>query len=126
MMFDDAVKTVQSFLDLLSARKLDAAQDYLLEGAVMTFPGDNTFTSLAAFAEGAGNRYQSIGKRIDGFDTVECQDSSTIVYCYGTLHGRWIDGEAFSGIRFIDRFVINTGKIMRQDVWNDLSETRSN
>lgn len=124
-MIDDAATTVQSFLDLLSARKLDAAQNYLQEGAVMTFPGNRSFTSLTAFAEWAGNRYQSIGKRIDGFDTIECQDSSAIVYCYGTLHGRWTDGEVFSDIRFIDRFVINAGKILRQDVWNDLSEKRS-
>jgi hypothetical protein len=34
----------------------------------------------------------------------------------------WLDGTAFSGIRFIDRFEVAGGLIRRQDVWNDLAE----
>ena len=45
-----------------------------------------------------------------------------IVYCYGTLSGEWPDGEAFSGIRFIDRFEFAGDLIARQMVWNDLAE----
>ena len=43
----------------------------------------------------------------------------------GTLHGRWLDGSAFDGIRFIDRFEIRGGRIVRQDVWNDAGELRN-
>jgi len=44
------------------------------------------------------------------------------VYCTGTLEGVWLDGRAFSGVRFIDRFEVAEGRIRRQDVWNDLAE----
>ena len=47
-----------------------------------------------------------------------------MVYCHGTLQGRWLDGSAFSGIRFIDRFLVQGGLLARQDVWNDLAEHR--
>jgi hypothetical protein len=36
----------------------------------------------------------------------------------------WADGSSFEGIRFIDRFELVTGKIQRQDVWNDLGEAQ--
>jgi hypothetical protein len=44
------------------------------------------------------------------------------VYCHGTLQGQWPDGSAFEGIRFIDRFLVQAGRLVRQDVWNDLAE----
>ncbi len=48
-----------------------------------------------------------------------------MVYCTGTLEGQWLDGSAFAGIRFIDRFEVEAGRIVRQDVWNDLAEVRA-
>ncbi|MGB1034547.1 MAG: 4-oxalocrotonate tautomerase, partial [Primorskyibacter sp.] len=47
------------------------------------------------------------------------------VYCRGTLSGEWPDGTAFDAIRFIDRFEIVGDKITKQDVWNDIAETRA-
>ena len=44
------------------------------------------------------------------------------VYVTGTLHGERPDGTPFEGIRFIDRFEVKAGKILKQDVWNDLAE----
>jgi hypothetical protein len=46
------------------------------------------------------------------------------VYVLGTLHGRWLDGRTFEGIRFVDRFEIRDGKIRSQEVWNDAGEVR--
>jgi len=43
-----------------------------------------------------------------------------VVFCTGTLHGEWLDGSTFEGIRFVDRFEIADGLLQRQDVWNDL------
>ena len=45
-------------------------------------------------------------------------------YVLGTLFGEWLDGTAFEGIRFIDRFQLSEGLIVRQDVWNDMGEVR--
>jgi hypothetical protein len=41
--------------------------------------------------------------------------------CHGTLSGEWPDGSAFSDIRFLDRFELRSGKLTRQQVWNDLA-----
>jgi ferredoxin--NADP+ reductase len=57
------------------------------------------------------------------FDSLPGGDLS-LVYCFGTLSGEWPDGKAFTSIRFIDRFEIVSGKIIRQDVWNDIAEMR--
>jgi hypothetical protein len=43
----------------------------------------------------------------------------------GTLHGVWLDGTPFEGIRFIDRFELADGRIQRQDVWNDMAEVHA-
>jgi len=44
-----------------------------------------------------------------------------VVYNYGDLRGEWADGTPFSGIRYIDRFVVRDGRIVDQKVWNDLA-----
>ena len=53
------------------------------------------------------------------------QGDQTVVYCRGVLKGEWPDGGEFSGIRFVDRFEVIKGKLVRQDVWNDLAEMRA-
>jgi len=45
-----------------------------------------------------------------------------IVYNIGALYGEWPDGTAFDGNRYVDRFVVSRGKIVRMDVWNDSAE----
>ena len=47
------------------------------------------------------------------------------VYCRGTLAGVWPDGATFAGIRFIDRFEVESGKITKQDVWNDIADRKA-
>ena len=39
----------------------------------------------------------------------------TIVYNIGTLYGEWPDGTPFEGNRYVDRFVVRGGKIIRMD-----------
>jgi hypothetical protein len=88
------------------------------------FPGGARMTQLDQLVEWARGRYRSVAKDYERFD--ECWgDGVTVVYCSGTLHGTWLDGTAFQGIRFVDRFELAEGRIRRQEVWNDLAETRS-
>jgi len=47
------------------------------------------------------------------------------VFCSGTLNGVWLDGNAFGGVRFIDRFDVSQGLIRQQDVWNDLGQAQA-
>jgi ketosteroid isomerase-like protein len=49
-------------------------------------------------------------------------NGETIVYNTGTLFGEWHDGTPFEGNRYVDRFVVRDGKIVRMDVWNDSAE----
>jgi hypothetical protein len=58
---------------------------------------------------------------MDRFDVVPGQDE-TIVYSLGTLYGEWPDGEPFEGNRYVDRFVVRDGLIVKMDVWNDSAE----
>lgn len=45
-----------------------------------------------------------------------------VVFTVGTLHGTDNDGEEFEGIRFIDVHTVENGRIVRKEVYNDLSE----
>ena len=46
----------------------------------------------------------------------------TIVYRPGTLYGEWPDGTPFEGNRYVDRYVVQPGKIVQMEVWNDSAE----
>jgi hypothetical protein len=87
----------------------------------MTFPGAAPMRDFEELLAWAKTRYSRIGKQFDRIDQCWGEDA-TVVYCSGTLEGIWLDGTAFSGIRFIDRFEVSGGLIQRQDVWNDLGE----
>ncbi len=110
---------VRAYLAAMEARDLSAAQALLADGFTMTFPGDVRMTSLTDLVTWSKPRYRFVKKTYDRFDTM-----AGLCYCFGTLHGEWLDGTAFSGIRFIDRFELSDGKISRQDVWNDMAEVR--
>ena len=45
-----------------------------------------------------------------------------MVYNSGTLYGEWPDGTPFEGNRYIDRFEVRDGKIVKMEVWNDSAE----
>jgi limonene-1,2-epoxide hydrolase len=119
----DPARIVHDFLSAMEARDLDAARAFTGEGFVMTFPGGVRMTTLEELVAFARPRYRFVNKTYERFDTVP-GDKVSIVYCFGTLSGEWPNGEAFAGIRFIDRFEIAAGRITRQDVWNDVAEVR--
>lgn len=110
---------VRAYLAAMEARDLSLAQSYLADGFAMTFPGGIHMTSLTDLVAWSKPRYRFVKKTYDRFDTMP-----NLCYCFGTLYGEWLDGTAFSGIRFIDRFELSDGKITRQDVWNDMAELR--
>lgn len=116
---------VRKFLSAMQSRDLETAQGVLAEGFAMVFPGAEPMTSLAALIDWSKPRYNYVIKAYDGFDTMQSAGDAAIVYCRGTLSGEWPDGTLFEGIRFIDRFEVVGGKITKQDVWNDIAETRA-
>jgi len=115
---------VRAFLSAMEARDLDKAESMLAPGFTMTFPGGVRMTRLAELIEWSRPRYRAVRKTYERFDCSQ-DDATAIVYCFGTLSGEWLDGTPFAGIRFIDRFEIEQNLFVRQDVWNDMAETKA-
>jgi hypothetical protein len=40
------------------------------------------------------------------------------------MNGRWLDGSAFAGLRYVDRFVIVDGRVLELQILNELGEHR--
>jgi phenylpyruvate tautomerase PptA (4-oxalocrotonate tautomerase family)/ketosteroid isomerase-like protein len=118
----DPVATVRAFLEAMERRDLEAARALLDPGFTMTFPGDARMTRLEDLIDWARPRYRGVYKTYEGFDAMPSATGS-VVYSFGTLSGTWHSGETFEGIRFIDRFELAGGRIVRQQVWNDMAET---
>ena len=70
----------------------------------------------------AGGRYKWIKKKFEHIEAFE-QGDAFVVYIRGTLYGVNLKNISFSDVRFIDRFTIKDGRIIQQDVWNDLAES---
>jgi hypothetical protein len=115
------IALVREYLSAMEVRDLDRAQALVAADAEFIFPGGRRLAKLGEIVAGSKRRYRQIGKMIDSFDVLPRENGGT-VWCYGTLYGEWIDGTAFSGIRFIDRFEIVGGQIVSQRVWNDAGE----
>ncbi len=119
---EGAETLVRRFLGLMEARDLEAAEALMAPGARIVFPGGRVFTSQRAMVAAAGGRYQWVRKEIAAVESFPQADRS-IVYVRGDLYGVNRFGVAFTGIRFVDRFVLHRGRIVSQEVWNDLAES---
>ncbi len=99
------------------------ARTYLASEVEITFTGGRQFTSAAEVAAFNAVRYGRVSKKFERTEALvsDAPDEFT-VYNSGTLFGEWPDGEAFSGNRYIDRFTVRRGKIVRMEVWNDRAE----
>lgn len=116
-----AIETVRRFLRVVEARDLEAAGSFLADDVQITFPGGRVFTNLQEQVDSSAGRFRGVRKTFDRFDVAPAGDDA-VVYVFGTLSGQDIDGTAFDGVRFIDRFTVRAGKIVDQMVWNDLAE----
>lgn len=116
----DEASIVTLFLRLMEARDLAAARALLAPDFVMVFPGGVEMTDLDELAAWSKTRYSRVIKTFDRIDA-----AGDVVFVSGTLAGDWLDGTAFSGIRYVDRFQIRDGVIAQQDVWNDMAEARA-
>ncbi len=110
-----------AFLAAMEERDLARARTYLAHDVTMRFPGA-AYASLDEMVRAAGGRYRWVKKRITATEHFAVGEAD-IVYIRGTLYGENLHGEAFADIRFIDRFELRGGKIVAQEVWNDLAES---
>jgi hypothetical protein len=117
----DPIDLVRTYLAAMERRDLAAAKRMHAPGFCMVFPGNRRFATLEALVDWAKPRYKSALKDYERFDVVPTPEGG-IVYCYGTLRGELLDGTVFSGVRFIDRFTVAGGRLVDQQVWNDMAE----
>ncbi len=120
----DPVQIALDFLAALEARDFPTAEALLDKAFRMTFPGKEPMATIAELIDWARDRYRFVRKTITATEAFH-KEGANVVYVIGTLSGDWPDGTAFEGIRFIDRFEIVDGKLVAQDVWNDIAEVRS-
>ncbi|WP_299968626.1 nuclear transport factor 2 family protein [uncultured Roseobacter sp.] len=121
----DPATVARRFLAAMERREIATARAMVTQDFTMQFPGAPQITDLRRLVEWSASRYRHVTKTYSRFDVLDVGGVSAVVYCTGTLSGAWPDGTPFDGIRFIDRFEIEGGKIVRQEVWNDIAEARA-
>lgn len=118
---DMDAEIVRRYLETSMIPDPDGAAAFVSDDFVVTFTGGRDFDHPSGPTAFNAARYRWVKKRMDRFD-VASTESETVVYSTGTLYGEWPDGTPFSGNRYVDRFVVKDGKIVKMDVWNDSAE----
>src|SRR5918997_4165474 len=119
----EARRIVEAYLDASMTPDPDRARTYVAPDVQITFTGGRRFNDPIESTAFNAKRYAWVKKRFERTDVVfEATDEEAIVYNIGTLYGAWPDGTPFAGNRYVDRFVVSHGKIVKMDVWNDSAE----
>ena len=112
---------VRAYLEASMVPDPDRASAYMAPGAPITFTGGRVFDHPRGPTGFNAKRYKWVKKKMERFDVCPADDE-TVVYSVGTLYGEWPDGTPFEGNRYVDRFVVRDGLIVKMDVWNDSAE----
>ncbi|MGM4894076.1 nuclear transport factor 2 family protein [Tardiphaga sp. 839_C3_N1_4] len=116
-----AADLVERFLVASMVPDPETAGTFMSADVAITFTGGRKFKHPRDATAFNAMRYKWVKKKMERTD-VSPGDDETIVYNTGTLYGEWHDGTPFEGNRYVDRFVVRDGKIVKMDVWNDSAE----
>ncbi len=116
-----AVTLVTDFLEKSMVPDPDGAAEHLAADAVIHFTGAELMSHPREMAAYNAQRYSWVKKKL-GAMNASASGNAIVVYSFGTLYGQWPDGEEFSDNRYVDRFVVEDGKIVKIDVLNDSAE----
>jgi len=118
-----AAKIVEEYLRLLMIPDPAAARKYCAPRMEIRFTGDRRMQDPAECAAFNKGRYKWVKKQFGPTHVAEGgTPEETTVYQTGTLYGEWLDGTPFEGNRYVDRYVVSHGKIVKMEVWNDSAE----
>jgi hypothetical protein len=118
-----AKKVVEEFLRIIMIPDPQGARAYVSSELEIHFTGDRIMHDPSDCSAFNASRYKWVKKRFERTDVVAGASlEGAIVYNIGTLYGEWPDGEAFEGNRYVDRYVVRRGKIVKMEVWNDSAE----
>jgi hypothetical protein len=119
----DPAAVVDTFLATLMIPDPVTARQYCAPDLEIVFTGGRRMrdpSECAAFNRG---RYKWVKKKFERTEVVAGGTAAeTVVYNIGTLYGEWPDGTSFAGNRYVDRYVLRDGLIVRMEVWNDSAE----
>ena len=119
----DAVKIVEEYLRLHMIPDPDAARQFCAPEMEIRFTGNRLMRDPAEATAFNRGRYKWVKKKFGPTHVVEgASEAETIVYQTGTLYGEWPDGTPFEGNRYVDRYFVRHGKIVKMEVWNDSAE----
>ena len=119
----DAAGIVEAFLTALMVPDPDTARQYTAPDFQILFTGKRPMRDPAECAAFNRGRYAWVKKNFERTDVVAGgTPEETVVYQTGTLHGAWPDGTPFEGNRYVDRYVLRHGRIVKMEVWNDSAE----
>ncbi|MBJ7223964.1 MULTISPECIES: nuclear transport factor 2 family protein [unclassified Brenneria] len=118
---EKAVEVVTGFLAASMAPDAIRAASYMHPDVKITFTGKREMPTTKDITNFNGARYKWVKKSVGQFDCMHRGDH-VVVYSNGTLYGEWPDGRPFAGNRYLDRYEVRDGKIVKMDVWNDSAE----
>lgn len=114
---------VETFLHLSMIPDPENAAAHVSENLDLTFTGGRRFSGPADATAFNARRYRVVKKRFLRTDAALDEDTGDVhVYNTGYLYGEWLDCTPFDGNRYMDKFVVRDGKIVKMDVWNDSAE----
>jgi ketosteroid isomerase-like protein len=114
-------QTVRDFLDASMKPDPELAATFMSDDVVITFTDGQKYDHPSGTTAFNAARYKWVKKKFGQFDVAQT-NGQTVVYSTGWLYGEWPDGTPFEGNRYVDRFVIENGKIVKMDVWNESAE----
>ncbi len=118
-----AVEVVETYLRLHMIPDPDSARAYCAPDLEIRFTGNRLMHDPAEATAFNKSRYKWVKKKFGPTHVVAGGGAEeTIVYQTGTLYGEWLDGTPFEGNRYVDRYFVRHGKIVKMEVWNDSAE----
>jgi len=119
----DPAALVEDYLRILMIPDPAGARRFVAPGVEIVFTGARAMSDIGQCAAFNAKRYRWVKKRFEHTHVVAGGTiEEAIVYNTGTLHGEWPDGSPFEGNRYVDRYTLADGLIVRMEVWNDSGE----
>lgn len=117
----EEARIVRDYLEASMVPDPERAAAYMAPDVVITFTGGRVFDHPSGPTGFNAMRYKWVKKDMHRFDVARGEDG-VVVYSTGHLYGEWPDGTPFEGNRYVDRFEVKGGRIVKMDVWNDSAE----